>query len=102
MLQNTNGGDPVAWAAALGIGVSIVAIVASIPLKRGVLLGFGAVGLLMMSIQTIMSFFEGQVAAPVLMLIGGITFILLAVLVAVLLPKMRGPSHHGGGAMPAV
>ncbi|MDP2182150.1 MAG: hypothetical protein Q8K99_06240 [Actinomycetota bacterium] len=100
MLQNTNQGEPQAWAAWLGIAASVAAIAGSIPLRRGVLLGFGAAGVVMFTLQSVLSFFEGQIAAPILLLVAGVVFIGMAVLVAVLLPKVR--SHSRSGSMPAV
>lgn len=100
MLQNSNEGEPQAWAAWVGIAVSVAAIVGSIPLKRGVLLGFGAAGVVMFTIQSVMTFFEGQIAAPILLLVAGVVLIGMAVLVAVLFPRVRGGSR--AGSMPAV
>ncbi len=89
MMQRTEQGSPVVWAAWLGVGLAVLAIVASVLLRRGVLLGFGAFGLVVMSMQAIMVHFQGRIAAPFLLLIMGVVFIVVAVMVAVLMPRMR-------------
>ena len=104
MLQRTSMGEPVMWASWLALGVSIAAIVVSVIIKRGVLLGFGAFALVMFSIMTIVTVFEGRIGAPIMMLIVGVVFIIVAVVVALLVPRLRRGTDEtpGPAGMPPV
>lgn len=97
MAQRTPAGEPVAWPLYLGLALSVTSIAASIWLKRGVMLGVGAAGVVLFSFAAATSLFEGQAAAPVILLITGVIFIAMAVLVAVMLPRMR----RSDGKLPA-
>lgn len=89
MLQMNDQGGGVLWAAWLGIGLCVAAIVVSVVLKRGVLLGFGAYGLVMLTITTLQVMFAGRIAVPVLLLMMGVVFIAVAVAVVLILPRIR-------------
>jgi hypothetical protein len=73
----------------VGVALALAAIGFSVWLKRGVLLGFGAFGMVAFSIQLITTLFEGQIAAPVMLLAVGVVFIGVAVMVVLLAPRMR-------------
>ena len=73
-----------------GLILSIAMIVASIPMKRAVILGFGAAGVVLWSVMLVNTIFGEQMQGPVLLLIIGVVFVAMAVLVAVLLPRFRG------------
>jgi len=77
------------WASLLGVAYGVVGIVASIYLKRGTLLGFGAAYIIIFSMTLVLERFQGQAGGPVLLLVAGIVFIIVAVVVARLAPKMR-------------
>ncbi len=94
MLQMNDQGGGVLWAAWLGIALCVVAIVVSVVLKRGVLLGFGAYGLVMLTITTLQVMFAGRIAVPVLLLMMGVVFIAVAVTVVLVLPRMRHTPPH--------
>jgi len=96
MLQNDPSGDPHKWSALLGITVSVLAIIASLALKRAVLLGFGAAGMVLFSFMTVQLYFEGRIAGPIALLVTGVVFIVMAVLVAAVLPRFRGRSRGDG------
>jgi len=100
MLQRTNQGEPVMWGSWLALGLAAAAIVVSVIIRRGVLLGFGASALVMFSITTIMTVFEGRIAAPILILIIGVVLIVVAVAVALLMPRMRR-GREGAAPPPA-
>jgi hypothetical protein len=78
-----------AWAGFVGIGFGIAAIVASIYLKRAILLGFGAVAIIMFSMATVMEVFGGRSSAPILLLVMGVVFIAVAVVAAKVAPRIR-------------
>lgn len=82
-----------------GLAVSIGLIAASIPLRRGVLLGFGAAGVVMYSAMLVGELFAGQIAGPIMLLVVGVVFIAMAVLVAVMLPRLKA-DEPGGPAEP--
>ena len=96
-------GEPYTWVMILAILVAIAMVVASILLKQGILLGFGAVGVVLFTFTWIMESFAGQIGAPIALLIAGVIFIAMAVVVAVFLPRMRKktPGPGPGGAVPA-
>lgn len=100
VMQMMSGGAdrPAAWPLWLGIALSVAAIVASIPLRRGVLLGFGAAGVVLFAFVYVQAFFQGRIAAPVVLLVSGVLFIAMAVLVAVALPKTRRDAPSGPAA----
>ena len=75
------------WA---GLLVSIGMIVASVPMRRAVILGFGAVGVVIFSVTLVNELFGGQIAGPILMLVIGVVFIGMAALVTILLPRLKG------------
>jgi len=77
------------WAAMVAIGFSIAAVVASIYVKRAILLGFGSVGIIMFSMVTVMEMFGGRAGAPILLLVMGIVFIAVAVVAAKVAPRIR-------------
>jgi hypothetical protein len=87
-MSNPDGGI-LSWAAVLAIVFSVGEIVASVYLKRATLLGFGAVGIVMFSLILVMETFGGSIGAPMLMLIVGVVFIIVAVVVGVLAPRIR-------------
>lgn len=88
-MQYDQSGEPQVWASVLGIALAVIALAVSIALKRGVLLGFGAAAIVIFSFMTVQQHFSGQVGAVVALLVAGVMFIAMAVLVAVMLPKMR-------------
>jgi hypothetical protein len=94
MLQEGPQGSTQEWSAILGIGLSVAAIAASIALKRAVLLGFGAAGMVIFAFMTVEIFFEGDIAGPIALLVTGVVFIAMAVLVARVMPQLRGPSSR--------
>lgn len=100
MLQMDESGNAQSWAMLLGLAVSLAGIAASIPLRRGVLLGFGSAGVVLFSFTTVQLFFRGESAAVIALLVAGVVFIVLAVFVARTLPKLRGGG--GGRHLPAV
>ena len=59
-------------------------------MKRGVILGFGAAGVVLWSVNLVNSVFGERMQGPVLLLIIGVVFVAMAVLVGVLLPRFRG------------
>lgn len=73
----------------IGVALALTAIGFSVWLKRGVLLGCGAFGMVAFSIQLITTLFEGQIGAPVMLLVIGVVFIGVAVMVVFLAPRMR-------------
>jgi hypothetical protein len=79
----------------IGLATSIAMIVASIPMKRGVVLGFGAAGVVLWSVNLVNSVFGERMQGPVLLLVIGVVFVAMAVLVGVLLPRFRraGPGE---------
>jgi len=77
------------WAALLGIGYGIAWIVASIYLKRGTLLGFGAAYIIIFSMTLVLERFQGRASGPLMLLVAGLVFIVVAVVVAKLAPTMR-------------
>jgi len=77
------------WAALLGVGYGIAWIVASIYLKRGTLLGFGAAYIIIFSMTLVLERFRGRAGGPLLLLVAGLVFIVVAVVVARLAPTMR-------------
>lgn len=98
-MYNTRGG-PVEWMPWLGLAISVGMLVASIPLKRYVLLGVGAAGVVINAIQIVMTMFEGAIGGPIVLLVAGVAFVAMAVFVAVALPRMRG-GRTSGTAHPA-
>ncbi len=84
----TNADRPIVmW---IGLATSIALIIASIPMKRGVILGFGAAGVVLWSVNLVNSVFGERMQGPVLLLVIGVVFVAMAVLVGVLLPRFRG------------
>lgn len=81
--------EPPSWPMWLGLAIAVALIVASIALRRGVMLGFGAAGVVWYAFRAVERLFEGRIGAPIMLLIVGVIFIGMAVLVAVVLPKMR-------------
>jgi hypothetical protein len=90
-LQMMAGGDDgfVVWAALVGIAYGVAAIAASIYLKRAILLGFGAVGVILFSTATVMEVFGDRMGAPILLLVMGVVFIAVAVVIAKVAPRIR-------------
>ena len=86
MMVRTNAGFQV-WAALLAVGVGIAAIAASIYLKRAILLGFGAVTIILFSLMTALQAFGGTARAPILLLVMGVVFIAVAVVAAKVVPR---------------
>ncbi len=86
------------WAPWLGMILAVAAIVLSIRLKRGVMLGFGAGGVVLFAFALTQMVYEGALAGPVILLVTGVTFMGMAVLVAFMLPRFRGA---GPGEPPA-
>ncbi len=84
------------WAGVLAIAVGIGGIAASIYLKRGILLGFGAVTVIVFTLMTVMTAFEGTVGAPILLLIVGVVFIAVAVVAARAIPRIRRTPNSPG------
>jgi len=83
------------WATWLGMALSIAAILLSIRLKRGVMLGFGAAGVVVFAFAWTQMVYEGRLAGPVILLVTGVTFIGMAVLVAFMLPRLRSARSSG-------
>lgn len=77
------------WAALLGIAYGVVAIIASIRLKRAILLGFGALAVMTFTVATVVERFARSGGAPIALLVTGVVFIGLAVFVAKVAPRMR-------------
>lgn len=75
--------------AGLGIAYGVADIAASIYFKRGTLLGFGAVMVVLFSTTLLMETFGDQASAPVLMLTLGVVLIAVAVAVARIAPRIR-------------
>lgn len=94
-LQNDPTGNRQEWSAIFGLVLALAAIGVSIRVKRGVLLGFGAAGVVIFSFMTVQMFFEGAIAGPIALLVAGVTFIAMAVLVAVVLPRWKRPAPGG-------
>ncbi len=76
------------WALWLGLAVSVAMIVASIPLKRWVLLGMGAVGVVGFVPEILAQVFPNAVTGPILLLVGGVLLIIAGVAVAVFGPRI--------------
>lgn len=87
MLVRGDTGEFYLWGGLLGVAFGVAFIAGSIYLKRAITLGFGAVYVIMFSLMTVMEAFGGRVAAPVLLLVMGVVFIVVAVVVA------RAASH---------
>ncbi len=100
MFQDDPSGDPQRWFAILGLVLSFVGIGLSIWLKRGVLLGFGAAGVVIFALRTVQVYFENRVGGPIALLIAGVVFIAMAVFVALVMPRLRGPGK-GNSPQPA-
>ncbi len=101
MFQDDPSGDPQRWFAIAGMALSFTFIALSIWLKRGVLLGFGAAGVVLFAFAGVQTYFEGRVGGPIALLIAGVVFIAMAVLVAVVLPRLRRPGGRMGTPHPA-
>jgi len=89
MLLRSDQGELNTWAGLLGVAYGIAGIVASIYLKRGTLLGFGAAFIILFATMLVTDLFGGRVGAPVMLLVLGVLFIVIAVVVARLAPRMR-------------
>ncbi len=90
------------WAGLLAIGIGIIGVVASIFLKRAILLGFGAVTIVLFSLVTVIEAFGGTARAPILLLVMGVLFIAVAVVTAKVIPLIRRtPRNPKGTAEPA-
>ena len=76
------------WAALLGVAYGIAGIVASIYLKRGTLLGFGAGFVIIFSMTLVLERFQERASEPLMVLAAGLVFIVVAVVVAKLAPTM--------------
>lgn len=100
MMTRDGEGHPVAWPLWFGLALAVAAIVVSIRLRRGVLLGFGAAGVVALAVTLVTTLFEGDIAGPIALLVAGVTFIGMAVLVGVLLPRFRAkpPAEEGPSA----
>ena len=98
MLQVGDPADAPLWPLLLGVAVSVGMLAGSLPLKRAVLLGFGAAGVVVFSLRLVMDLFEGEIGGPIVLLIVGVLFIGLAVFAAVALPKMRGRKTADAGS----
>jgi hypothetical protein len=88
MMTNSDAGYNT-WAAVLGIGFGVAGIALSIALKRAILLGCGAVAIVMFSMTTVMEEFGNRVGAPILLLVMGVVFIAVAVVAAKAAPRAR-------------
>ena len=73
----------------IGLALAIGMIAASIPLRRGVLLGFGAAGVVVFMPQLLYEMFGSSVGVPIVLLLAGILLVAMAVVVIVVMPKMR-------------
>ena len=85
-----NSGQEHHWAPWLGMAFAVAAIVASIRFKRGIMLGFGAAAVVLFAFSWTQMVYEGRLAGPVILLVTGVVFIAMAVLVAVMLPRLKG------------
>lgn len=90
------------WAPWLGMALSVLAIAASIRYKRGVMLGFGAAGVVLFAFSWTQMVYEGRLAGPVILLVTGVTFIGMAVLVAVMLPRFGAGGESKGLKPPPI
>ena len=88
IMEVSSGIGPTHWPLWLGLAASIVMLAASIPMKRGVLLGFGAAGVVLFAWEIINEIFGSSIAGPIALLVIGVLFVAMAVLVAVLLPRL--------------
>jgi len=89
MLLRTGGPQLNVWAALLGIAYGIAGIVASIYLKRGTLLGFGAVYIILFTMMLLIDRLGTTGGAPLAMLGMGVVFIVVATMSAKLAPRVR-------------
>lgn len=101
-VQNQFAPTPVAWPFAVGLVGALALIGASIPLRKGVMLGFGAAGVVMFMPQLVQAVFPTAIGAPIVLLIAGVLLIGMSVLTAIMLPRMhkheeqpRGPAPSG-------
>lgn len=74
-------------AAIAGLATAAALMTVSIPLRRTVLLGLGAFGVLVYGIQAVLWYFADSLGAPLALLIGGVALIGVAVLTVRLLPR---------------
>ena len=77
----------------IALATFAVMVAASIALRRSVLLGFGALGVVVFSSMIVNEAFRGSIGAPIALLITGVVFVAMAVLVGVMLPRMRADSE---------
>lgn len=82
------------WPLWMGLAIAVVMIATSIVLRRGTMLGFGAAGVVLYASRVVSMLFGGRIGAPIMLLVMGVVFIGMAVLVAVVLPRMRDRSSH--------
>jgi hypothetical protein len=91
--QLSHGPDgPMALGQWAGVALALAMLAASLRLKRGIMLGIGAAGVVLFALQLVTTVFEGAIAGPIGLLVAGVLFIGLAVFVAIALPRMRGSS----------
>ena len=96
MLLRGDLGEFAAWAGYLGIALGIGGIAASIRFKRAILLGFGALAVIVFSMTTVMELFGGRLGAPVLLLSMGVVLIVVAAVTARVASRMRRAPRSGG------
>lgn len=89
-------GEPIVPVLLAGVLLSVAMLAGSLWLRRGVLLGAGALGVMIFSLQWVMSEFQGKVAGPLILLIVGGIFVVLAVFVAAVLPRIRRTASPEG------
>jgi hypothetical protein len=95
MLTRSGMGEFHTWVGILGVAYGVAFIVGSIYLKRAIMLGFGALYVIVYTMITVMEVFGGRVAAPILLLVTGVVFVVVAVVVAGLSSRMRRQRDGG-------
>jgi hypothetical protein len=71
-----------------GLVASLGLLAASLALRRGVLLGFGAAGVVVFVPWLLSSVFGETIGVPIAVLLTGVLLVAMAVMVAFVLPKM--------------
>lgn len=89
MLQFDGRGNSQGWASILGVALAVAAIAASIPLRRALLLGFGAAAMVIFSVTLVQHYFGGEERSAIILLVAGVMLIAMAGLVVYLLPRMK-------------
>jgi hypothetical protein len=72
-----------------GLAASIGLLGASLALRRGVLLGFGAAGVVVFVPWLLSSVFGETIGVPIAVLLTGVLLVAMAVMVAFVMPRMR-------------